>query len=159
MTEGPMKIIKIFDNKTQTEYEIADAAARNGTAIADGAITPEKTSFGHILHKTSVNLYDSAGQTDDTISPHYYVNGVPSSTTQFDNSYHCTAKIEVEPSTAYWLGLVPAQGGYTKPWATLPTACFSTMRMGTISAGQRPIRLRRLPVRNIFGSITPFIRG
>ena len=124
MTEGPMKIIKIFDNKTQTEYEIADAAARNGTAIADGAITPEKTSFGHILHKTSVNLYDSAGQTDDTISPHYYVNGVPYSTTQFDNSYHCTAKIEVEPSTAYWLGLVPAQGGYTKPWADASNGVF-----------------------------------
>ena len=110
------KISKIYDNVSNTEYQLADLGARSGTAIADGAITPEKTSFGHILHKTSDNGYDPARQTDDTISPHYYVNGAPYETTQFDNSYHCTAPIAVKPSTAYWLGLVPAVNGYTKPW-------------------------------------------
>lgn len=111
-----MKISKIYDNKTKTEYELADEAARNGTALAAGAVTPEKTSFGHILHKTSANLYDPSEQTDDTISPHYFVNGSPYETAQFDLSYNCTAKIAVEPSTDYWLGLVPSVNGYSKPW-------------------------------------------
>lgn len=119
-----MKISKIYDKKTAIEYEIADAAARTGEALADGAVTPEKTSFGHILHKTSENLYNSALQTDDTIEPHYYVDGVPYPTTQFDSSYHCTAKIEVEPSTSYWLGLVPEKNGYAKPWGDASYGIF-----------------------------------
>ena len=110
------KISKIYDKVSETESDIADLGARNGSAIASGAITPEKTSFGHILHKTSANIYNPALQTEETISPHYYVNGKPYETTQFDNSYNCTAPIAVEENTAYWLGLVPAINGYTNPW-------------------------------------------
>ncbi len=118
------KITKILNKETGVEYEIADAGARSGAFIANGAITPEKTSFGNILHKTSSNLYNSAGQTDDTIEPHYYVNGVPYSTTQFDNSYNCTAPIAVESETSYWLGLIPAVSGYTTPWGEAAQAIF-----------------------------------
>ena len=110
-------ISKIYDKAAEKEYMLADLGARNGTAIQNGAITPEKTSFGHILHKTSDNIYNPDLQTEETISPHYYVSGKPYETTQFDNSYHCTAPIAVEEDTAYWLGLVPAMNGYTKPWA------------------------------------------
>ena len=69
------KISKIYDKVSETEYDIADLGARNGSAIASGAITPEKTSFGHILHKTSDNIYNPDLQTEETISPHYYVSG------------------------------------------------------------------------------------
>lgn len=117
-------ITKIFDQNTNTEYGIADAGARNGTAIANGAITPEKTSFGHILHKISQNLYNPELQTEESISPHYYVNGVPYGTTQFDLSYNCTAPIAIEGSTAYWLGLMPAVNGYTKPWGDASSGVF-----------------------------------
>ncbi len=118
------KISKIYDNAAEIEYDLADLGARNGTAIANGAITPEKTSFGHILHKTSANIYDPDHQTAETISPHYYVNGYPYTTTQFDNSYNCTAPIPVEGNTAYWLGLVPAVNGYQKPWGDASFGVF-----------------------------------
>ena len=120
--------------KDASSTAIYGAKGANGVIIIttkSGHEGSRKSISVHLRHRSDifsikprVNLYDSAGQTDDTISPHYYVNGVPSSTTQFDNSYHCTAKIEVEPSTAYWLGLVPAQGGYTKPWADASYGVF-----------------------------------
>ena len=70
-------ISKIYDKAAEKEYMLADLGARNGTAIQNGAITPEKTSFGHILHKTSDNIYNPDLQTEETISPHYYVSGKP----------------------------------------------------------------------------------
>lgn len=57
---------------------------------------------------TSANLYDSSLQTEKTIAPHYYVNGAPYATTQYDAMWNCTAPISVSPSTMYTLGIVPA---------------------------------------------------
>lgn len=57
---------------------------------------------------TSANLYDSSIQTEKTIAPHYYVNGAPYATTQYDAMWNCTAPISVSPSTMYTLGIVPA---------------------------------------------------
>lgn len=57
---------------------------------------------------TSANLYDSSLQTENTIAPHYYVNGAPYATTQYDAMWNCTAPISVSPSTMYTLGIVPA---------------------------------------------------
>lgn len=56
----------------------------------------------------SENLYDSSLQTEKTIAPHYYVNGAPYATTQYDAMWNCTAPIIVSPSTMYTLGIVPA---------------------------------------------------
>ncbi len=129
------EISKIVDSANQAEYGIADLKARDGSAIQNGAITPDKTSFGGILHKTSSNLYNPALQTDETISPHYYVNGAPYTTTQFDISYHCSAPIDVEPSTAYWLGLVPAVEGYQKPWGNASFGIFFYDAAGNYISG------------------------
>lgn len=57
---------------------------------------------------TSANLYDPSIQTAETIAPHYYVNGVPYTTTQYDTMWNCTAPISVSPNTTYTLGIVPA---------------------------------------------------
>ena len=35
---GIMKISKIYDNKTSTEYELADEGARSGAALAVGSV-------------------------------------------------------------------------------------------------------------------------
>ncbi len=67
----------------------------------------------------SVNLYDPSLQIPETISAHYWVDGAPYKTTQFDGAYNCTAPIAVEPNTTYTIGLVPSVGnGSTKPWNT-----------------------------------------
>ena len=62
------------------------------------------------------NLYDTAIQTDETISPHYFVSGAPYSSTQFDSSWNCTNFIPVEPDTEYTVGLVPSVNNVIKPW-------------------------------------------
>lgn len=56
----------------------------------------------------SANLYDPSIQTAETIAPHYYVNGVPYTSTQYDTMWNCTAPISVSPNTTYTVGLVPA---------------------------------------------------
>lgn len=56
----------------------------------------------------SANLYDPSIQTAETIAPHYYVNGVPCTSTQYDTMWNCTAPISVSPNTTYTVGLVPA---------------------------------------------------
>lgn len=65
---------------------------------------------------TSVNLYDPSLQTEETISPHYWYNGAPYPSTQFDSSYHCTAPIAVEPNTTYTVGYLKEDGAVEKPW-------------------------------------------
>lgn len=62
------------------------------------------------------NLYNPALQTPETISPHYYVDGEPYESPQFDTAYNATAFIEIEPNTTYTIGLVPAYGEVVLPW-------------------------------------------
>lgn len=62
------------------------------------------------------NLYNPALQTPETISPHYYVDGYPYSSPQFDGAYNATALIEIEPNTQYTIGLVPAWDDAVLPW-------------------------------------------
>lgn len=81
------------------------------------------------LYIESINLFDASKQTEETISPHYWVNGAPYQTTQFDNSYHCTAPVPVEENTQYALGCVPAitwgsVKNMVKPWSEASQGVF-----------------------------------
>lgn len=84
----------------------------------------------NICIEQSVNLFDASLQTDETISPHYFYNGAPYPTTNFDKSYNTTAPIPVEPSTQYTVGLVPALNGVTKPWGDAVMGVFFYDRDG-----------------------------
>ena len=84
-----------------------------------------------VVFPVSANIYDPSKQTSETISPHYYVNGVPYSTTQFDSSWNCTALIPVEPSTQYAIGLVPAVNDNQKPWGQAGYGVFNYDANGT----------------------------
>ena len=88
----------------------------------------------------SVNIYDPALQTENTISPHYFVNGVPYSSTQFDAAYNCTAPIPVKPNTTYTVGLVPAvtrtlYPDIVKPWNNAGSGWFAYTSENTYISG------------------------
>lgn len=83
----------------------------------------------------SLNLYDPSIQTPTTISPHYFVNGVPYSSTQFDTAWNCTAPIDIEPNTQYSLGLVPAIGEIVKPWHNASHGAFFYDEDGVFISG------------------------
>lgn len=88
---------------------------------------------------SSANLYDASLQTPDTISPHYYVNGVPYSSTSFDNSWNCTAMFSIEPGTQYTIGLVPAvvynHDAIVKPWHSASHGIFFYNSEGAYISG------------------------
>lgn len=100
-----------------------------GEGIQDG--------IGQITYKKSQNLYDASLQTDETISPHYYVNGAPYSTTQFDNAYNCTAFIEVEPNTQYSVGLVETTSKTSIPWNEASHGAFFYDDNGNYISGSK----------------------
>lgn len=62
------------------------------------------------------NHYNPELQTASTIEPHYYVDGYPYESTQFDDAYNATALIEIEPNVQYTIGLVPALDEIVLPW-------------------------------------------
>lgn len=119
-------VMRIDDGNIQTKNfnsedlreEIEDVSAVIDEISDDSHETKEVVDLllgdYEVIH--SPNLYDPSLQTSETISPHYYVNGVPYSSTQFDDIWNCTAQIEIEPSTQYTIGLVPAINNITKPW-------------------------------------------
>ena len=88
----------------------------------------------------SINLYGPSLQTNETIAPHYYVAGVPYTSTNYDAMWNCTAPIPVKPNTMYTVGLVPAYhyvyGSENimieKPWSHAGNGCFFTTLMGNI---------------------------
>ncbi len=87
-------------------------------------------SFGN--ESTNINLYDPSLQTNETIAPHYYVSGVPYTSTNYDTMWNCTAPIPVKPNTLYTVGLVPAYHYVygsedimiEKPWGHAGNGCF-----------------------------------
>lgn len=112
-----------------TDIEQAVETADNTQEILDLLLGDYTVTY-------SPNLYNPALQTPETISPHYYVNGVPYSTTQFDTSYNCTAPFEIEPNTQYSLGLVPpASNGTVKPWSDAGYGIFFYDENGTYISG------------------------
>ena len=105
--------------------------------VKDYDVNPEDTwSSEKINHKVTElynevfyvpevrNYYNPALQTEETNSPHYYVNGYPYESTQFDSSYHATAMFEIEPNTTYTIGLIPDEYNVSKPWGKATSGAF-----------------------------------
>lgn len=103
----------VLYDKEQTLTEEQQARARENIGAADAETLAPLTEAQTIV---SVNLYDPSLQTPETISPHFWVNGAPYSSTQFDRTYHCTAPIYVQPSTTYTVGVLLDNGTILKPW-------------------------------------------
>jgi hypothetical protein len=73
--------------------------------------------FNEVFYVPEVrNYYNPALHTKDTISPHYYVDGRPYETTQFDSFYNATALFEIEPNVQYTIGIVPGLAETSLPW-------------------------------------------
>lgn len=87
-----------------------------GSDYDDTEIRQEIRQIADVVFRKSDNLFDVSVQTSDAISPHYFVNGAPYSSTQFDATWHCSAPVEVLPNTQYTIGCVPSFSGVTKPW-------------------------------------------
>lgn len=105
----------IKDEIDEIEQILEDADLDELTETLDG-IEDRLTDVEDELIDESTNKYDPSLQTSETISPHYWVNGAPYSSTQFDGSYNCTALIPVKPNTTYTVGLVGANP--VNPWNT-----------------------------------------
>ena len=111
---------------------VVDDSLSIAGAAADAKKTGDEISglkdalvqFDNKIHYKSQNLYDASKQTDETISPHFFYNGEPYSSTSYDNDYHCVDFIEVEPETEYTVGLVPPKGSNVKPWGTSTQGLF-----------------------------------
>lgn len=105
--------------KAQARENIDAASEADVNALKNDLNRHEK-----ILFDSSDNLYDPALQTDATIAKHYYVNGKPYSSTQFDSAYNATAFIPIKPNKQYTVGLIPAAGGFSLPWANAMQGMF-----------------------------------
>lgn len=103
--------------------EIAQDAAESLQPEVD-QIKDDLDRHEKILFDSSDNLYDPSLQTDATIAKHYYVNGKPYSSTQFDSAYNATAFIPIKPNEQYTVGLIPAAGGFSLPWANAMQGMF-----------------------------------
>ena len=110
-TDNAVQYVKQTLNDGQKEQ------ARDNIGAADKETLLPLTEAQTIV---SANLYDPSLQTPETISPHYWFQGAPYSTNQFDSTWNCTAPIPVISNTTYTVGLVPAavHGGVerVKPW-------------------------------------------
>ena len=111
-----------------------------GTAVREqlGVIADKIAELSEICVEHGVNLYDASLQTDDTISPHFYYweTGKPHETTEFDDRYHCTALMPIEPSTQYTIGIVSEKGYYlTKPWGEATSGVFFYDKNGNYISG------------------------
>lgn len=106
-------IVAAVSTEEQELAEEKKARARANMGAADAAILAPLTEAQTV---TSVNLYDPSLQTDETISPHYWFNGKPYETTQFDSMYHCTAPINVAPNKTYTVGVLRAGETPLTPW-------------------------------------------
>lgn len=99
------------------------------TGELNGKVATLSEEIAEGMYVQSINLFDASQQTEDTISPHYWVSGEPYSTTQFDNLYHCTAPVPVKENTQYTLGCVPGIvwgeiENMIKPWHTASEGVF-----------------------------------
>lgn len=114
------------DTANQAAENIDEKVAEANAELAGevGQLSEDIAELQNVCIDKSINLYDATLQTEDTISPHYYVDGFPYETTAFDSSWHCTAPINVEPNTPYFLTLVSDIAESTKPWGDAGQGVF-----------------------------------
>lgn len=114
----------VYGNQLPTEYSSYFKVSLKSRIenLEERTTVVEKATEGLVYQ--SINLYDNSIQTPDTISPHYYYNGYPYSTDQFDSKYYATAMFGIEANTQYSLGLVPKYGTLVKPWGDTEQGIF-----------------------------------
>lgn len=133
-TPGDSELVDIRVGADGVTYGSAGTAVREQV----GVIADKIAELSEICVKHGVNLYDASLQTDDTISPHFYYweTGKPHETTEFDDRYHCTALMPIEPSTQYTIGIVSEKGYYlTKPWGEATSGVFFYDKNGNYISG------------------------
>lgn len=101
---------------------VDEAVARQDEVISQ--LSEDIAELQNVMIDKSINLYNPELQTEDTISPHYYVDGFPYASTDFDSSWHCTAPIKVKPNKQYFLTLVSDVVGKTAPWGDAGQGVF-----------------------------------
>lgn len=117
LTVNPVLPGATTEQAQQIEQNKTDVAAlKEETGSLKEDIGNKISQLESVCLYESENKFDVDLQTEETISPHYYVNGNPYSSTQFDNTWHCTAPIEIKPNTTYSIGCVPSISGVVKPW-------------------------------------------
>ena len=129
---GIRKAIVCANMDYAVKAAMCDGKGAAWTAAEKKAARDRMGALGFDDESTSINLYDPSLQTDDTIAPHYYVSGVPYTSTNYDTMWNCTAPIPVKPNTLYTVGLVPAYHyAYgsedimiEKPWSHAGNGCF-----------------------------------
>lgn len=112
-------------------FSIANTNGNIAVTYVDDTFKHEIENVTNVVFPKSDNIYDPSLQTSSTISPHYFVNGAPYSSTQFDSSWNCTALIPVKPNTTYSIGLVPAYSDNQKPWGSAGYGVFNYDANGT----------------------------
>lgn len=105
---GNRKAIVCANMDYAVKAAMCDGKGATWTADEQKAVRERIGAVGFDNGSESANLYDPSIQTAETIAPHYYVNGVPYPSTQYDTMWNCTAPISVSPNTTYTVGLVPA---------------------------------------------------
>lgn len=105
---GNRKAIVCSNLDYAVKAAMCDGKSAAWTANEQKAARERMGAVGFDAGSESPNLYDPSIQTAETIAPHYYVNGVPYTSTQYDTMWNCTAPISVSPNTTYTVGLVPA---------------------------------------------------
>lgn len=120
-TTGDAELMDIRVGADGNTYDSAGTAVRSQMSALSG----EVAGLLEVCVTQGENLYDPTLQTPDTISPHYWVEGAPYETTQYDSSYHCTAPIQIKPMTVYTIGMVAEDTLYTtKPWGDATSGVF-----------------------------------
>lgn len=148
-------------NSLNSNFEIIDEeinAINNTNSIDEvkndvASLKEETDKITEEIYYTSTNLYNSALQTNDTISPHYFVSGVPYNDTRFDTAYNCTAPIVIDPDTEYTLAIVPDKNGVSIPWGNAENGVFFYNNSGKYISSTKKKILKHQLMRQHYVSI------
>lgn len=145
----------------QKGVETLESIPDDYTALTDEVdeLKTQLTDVHNILYVESDNLYNPALQTPSTISPHYYINGVPGENPSLDANYNCTAPIDVEPNTQYTVAIVPIWKNMTKPWHNAKQGVFFYKSDGTYISNWYESNTFSTPAETAFIKFNYYIHG